>query len=121
MEWATSAVSGLWHFRTASHAFQNDNLLHLLDQSVRAQHDGATPWFDPEFFTTISFELHQGDEVALSFTLTEGERQIILDEVASDQIKHQIAALLEWWHGRSARSIPHSDGSSSTHPPFTPD
>lgn len=100
LQWATSPPKGLWNFRTAAHAFRNDNLLHLLDGFFREQHTGGTSWFDPAFFTTVSFELQRGDDVALNFTLTESERQVILDAVGETGFLRQVGSLLQWWHGR---------------------
>jgi hypothetical protein len=100
MHWLTSPPTGLWFFRQAAHTFRNDNLLHLLNGFLQRYQTNGKPAFDPEFFTTVTFELQQGDNVALSFTLTEGERNLIQNSVTEDGFKHQVAALLEWWHSR---------------------
>ncbi len=96
--WLTSPPTGLWSFRQAAHAFRNDNLLHLLNSHFRAG-AGAD---DPEFFTTVSFELQQGDDVALNFALTEGERNVILNAVTERDFRSQLEALEEWWRARGA-------------------
>ncbi len=92
LHWLTSPASGLWSFRQAAHAFRNDNLLHLLDDVFGA---GGSP---PGFLSTIGFEFPQGDDVALNFTLTEGERETIHAAATQPEFRSQMSALLEWWH-----------------------
>src|SRR6185503_12644053 len=66
LQWLTSPPEGLWNFRQTSHAFHDDNLLHLLNEFFLAQRhgpgetsrnpDGTTvpihgePVFDKDFF-----------------------------------------------------------------------
>jgi hypothetical protein len=106
----TAPPLGLWNFRQAAHAFRNDNLLHLLDDRLRSQaweveEDGGRKTvsrFADDFFATVSFELHQGEDVSLNLCLTEGERRTIEQAVALDGFRAQVDALVGWWKARSA-------------------
>ena len=110
LHWLTSPPAALWHFRQAAHTFRNDNLIHQLDAFFRAEPLDTFPTapadpvererFRSEFFTTVTFELQQGDDVALNFALTEGERNTIVNDAESAGFKHQLASLLKWWHSR---------------------
>lgn len=120
LQWLTSPPEGLWNFRTAAHAFRDDNLLHLLNEFFLAQRHptNGTPAFDHDFFATIGFEFQEGDIVALNFTLTDWERERIAAAVASAGFKGQLVALLDWWHrrlarARSARRTPDASGGAS--------
>ncbi|MCE9565542.1 MAG: patatin-like phospholipase family protein [Planctomycetes bacterium] len=94
VHWLTSPARGLWSFRQAAHAFHNDNLLHLLNQFFEARK------LPPRFLSTIGFEFPQGDDVALSFTLTEGEREMIHAAATKPEFQSQIGSLLDWWHAQ---------------------
>lgn len=110
LQWLTSPPEGLWNFRTAAHTFHDDNLLHLLNdffiaQRHRPAHKKAGERvFDNDFFATIGFEFQEGDNVALSFTLTDWERKRIEAAETSEGFKGQVAALHDWWHQRLAMS-----------------
>jgi hypothetical protein len=110
LQWLTSPPSALWHFRQAAHTFRNDNLIHQLDAYFRSLPPDtfrAAPTdptererFQREFFTTVTFELQQGDDVALNFALTEGERNTIIRDAETPGFRHQVASLLKWWSSR---------------------
>lgn len=94
MQWLTTPPDGLWNFRTASNAFRNDNLLHLLNEFFVAQ------GFPRGFFATVAFEFSGGNDVALNFTLSPDEIQAIEAAIEKDSFKDRAESLLNWWHSR---------------------
>lgn len=94
VQWATSPPEGLWQARVASHVYRNDHLLHLMTELVRAR------GFPDNFFTTATFEFERGENVSLSWTLTEQEAGWIDDGVGA--IANQVDAVVDWWHSRLA-------------------
>jgi hypothetical protein len=90
----TSPPTGLYNSRFTGNEFRNDNLIHLLNRFFRSR------GFPKDFLTTVSFELAMGDDIALNFALTEGERATIEAAVDTNGFRNQLVALLDWWHDR---------------------
>jgi hypothetical protein len=96
LHWLTTPVSGLWNSRLAANAFQNDSLLHLLEDFFLSEK------FPHGFFSTVAFELKVGDGVALNFTLSPDEVQAINSATDDEKFNARADALVNWWHTRMA-------------------
>lgn len=94
LQWLTTPPAGLWSSRMAANAFRNDNLLHLLDDFFLAK------GLPRGFFATVAFELDQGDNVALNFTLARDEIAAIKQAVEKPGYKRRAEALVNWFHAR---------------------
>jgi hypothetical protein len=96
LHWLTTPMSGLWNSRMAANAFQNDSLLHLLEDFFLAQ------GLPPSFFATVAFELKVGDGVALNFSLSPDEARAINEATDDEKFNARADALVNWWHARIA-------------------
>ena len=90
----TSPPEGLYNSRFGGNTFRNDNLLHLLGDFFRAR------GFDRDFFTTVTFEFEGGNDVALNYTLNDGEKSRLEQATRGQGFVSQVAALHRWWHER---------------------
>ncbi len=108
LHWLTTPPTGLWNSRMAANAFQNDSLLHLLEDFFIAR------GLPRGYFATVAFELSGADSVALNFSLTDDEVQAIQAAAESEQFNKRADSLLNWWHARlaspmAAMSLPDLD------------
>ncbi len=94
LQWLTSPPEALWQSRIASNLYRNDNLIHLLTNLLRAR------GFDEGFLTTAIFEFLRGEDVSLSWTLTNEERQWVAADTADSEIGTRVQAVVNWWQGR---------------------
>jgi hypothetical protein len=101
----SSPPGGLYNSRFAGNAFRNDNVLHLLDRYYRTYEFPDGYKFPDGFLATVTFELPGGDDVALNWCLTEGERNTIESAVALSGFHDQVAGLLDWWHQRTNSAL----------------
>ena len=92
LQFATSPPEGLWQSRVASNVFRNDNLIHTLTELFQARGLPA------DFFATATFEFVRGEDVSLSFVLTEVERAWVAE--GARQVSDRVGAVVDWWHER---------------------
>lgn len=96
LQWATSPPDALWQSRVASNVFRNDHLIHLLTELLRVR------GFPKNFFTTANFEFVSGENVSLSWTLTEDEINWVNQDAEGEEITRRVRAVVNWWHERLA-------------------
>jgi hypothetical protein len=120
LEQLTTPPEGLWHMRESSSSFRNDGQLEQLSQLFREKERGealqrGAAWAEgPQTrrtFTVVNFELESGNEVALSWFLTGGERAAIDGEARSQGGRGAAAAaaveeLKRWWAEADRRAAP---------------
>jgi hypothetical protein len=106
--WLTSPLDGLFSARQAA-TFRNDNLLAWVDRYFNEPQETGPPGKTGGqatsrdlFLTTASLELASGDEVALSFSLSDDElRAIDAAAAPTNRFFHdEIEDLMNWWQQR---------------------
>jgi predicted acylesterase/phospholipase RssA len=92
LEWLTGVPQALLNARVSSNMFRNDNLLHLLHQTVQKEMGNG-------FLVTPAFEFPGGGDVQLNFCLTEEEGSVIdgPQGIGEARVQQAMDAFVKWW------------------------